>query len=166
MIELDRALFVIQKRGQIGFTLIELMVTIAVLAIIAALAAPSFQSMRDNQKLKLSLMEMRTGIQQGRSRAIIARSPTLVCPDTVAEVTCGANIANYASLSQSQKDDSVLRPVIDDSVTIKSGSVDHFIFNPQGITVSGTITLCSGNKSVSLTVNGPGVITQTDGGVC
>lgn len=40
-----------------GFTLIELMVTIAVMAIIAMMAAPSFGNMRINQKLKLSVME-------------------------------------------------------------------------------------------------------------
>ena len=41
-----------------GFTLIELMVTIAVFAIIAMMAAPSFRTMQINQKLKLSVMEM------------------------------------------------------------------------------------------------------------
>ena len=53
------------QRKEQGFTLIELMVTIAVMAIIAMMAAPSFGDMRDNQKLKLSVMEIKTGIQQG-----------------------------------------------------------------------------------------------------
>lgn len=42
-----------------GFTLIELLVTIAVFAIIAMMAAPSFRTMQINQKLKLSVMEMK-----------------------------------------------------------------------------------------------------------
>lgn len=154
------------QRKEQGFTLIELMVTIAVMAIIAMMAAPSFGDMRDNQKLKLSVMEIKTGIQQGRSRAILTRSPTVICPSTIIEATCGANITNYADLSASQKSDSVLRPKIDDMITIKSGSADHFMFNPQGITANKTITLCSGKKSIVITVNGPGVITQVDGGAC
>lgn len=149
-----------------GFTLIELMVTIAVIAIIATLAAPSFGDIRDNQKLKLSVIEMKTGIQQGRSRAILTRSTTVICPSTIAEATCGANLGNYGSLSASQKKDSVFRPKIEDEILLKNGSANNFIFNSQGITVNKTITLCSRTKSISLTVNGPGVITQIDGGKC
>ena len=39
---------------QKGFTLIELMVTIAVMAIIAMMAAPSFNEINSNQNLKKS----------------------------------------------------------------------------------------------------------------
>ena len=149
-----------------GFTLIELMVTIAVLAIIAAMAAPSFRTMQINQKLKLSVMEMKTGIQQGRSRAILTRSTTVICPSTVAQATCGANITNYSSLSAMQKAASVLIPKIDGLVSIKAGSDNNFLFNPQGITTNKTITLCGNNKSFAINVDGPGVITVTEGGAC
>ena len=149
-----------------GFTLIELMVTIAVLAIIAMMAAPSFRTMQINQKLKLSVMEMKTGIQQGRSRAILTRSPTVICPSTITKDSCGANITGYSSLSDKQKTDSVLLPKIDSLVSIKSGSDNNFLFNPQGITTNKTITLCGNNKSFAINVDGPGVITVTEGGAC
>jgi type IV fimbrial biogenesis protein FimT len=149
-----------------GFTLIELMVTIAVMAIIAMLAAPSFGDMRINQKLKLSVMEMKTGIQQGRSRAILTRSYTVVCPSTVVTSTCGANITDYSSLSASQKIDSVLLPKVENDISIKAGSADHFLFNAQGITTNKTITLCGVDKSSAINVDGPGVITITEGGAC
>ncbi|MEG2273413.1 MAG: GspH/FimT family pseudopilin [Acinetobacter sp.] len=149
-----------------GFTLIELMVTIAVLAVITMMAAPSFRTMQINQKLKLSVMEMKTAIQQGRSRSILTRSPTVICPSTVAQATCGANITNYSSLSDTQKADSVLLPEIDGLVSIKSGSDNNFLFNPQGITANKTITLCGSNKSFAINVDGPGVITVTEGGAC
>lgn len=149
-----------------GFTLIELMVTIAVLAIVAMMAAPSFRTMQINQKLKLSVMEMKTGIQQGRSRAILTRSTTVICPSIVAQATCGANITNYSSLSDRQKADSVLIPKIDGLVSIKAGSDNNFLFNPQGITTNKTITLCGSNKSFAINVDGPGVVTITEGGAC
>ena len=153
-----------------GFTLIELMVTIAVLAIIAMMAAPSFGNIRINQKLKLSVMEMKTGIQQGRSRAILTRSLTVVCPSRVVTptviATCGANITDYSSLSASQKLDSVLLPKVENDISIKAGSADHFLFNAQGITTNKTITLCGIDKSSAINVDGPGVITITEGGAC
>lgn len=149
-----------------GFTLIELMVTIAVIAIIAMMAAPSFRTMQINQKLKLSVMEMKTGIQQGRSRAILTRSRTVICPSTITKDSCGANITEYSSLSDKQKTDSVLLPKIDSLVSIKSGSDNNFLFNPQGITTNKTITLCGNNKSFAINVDGPGVTTVTEGGAC
>lgn len=149
-----------------GFTLVELMVTIAVLVIIAIMAAPSFGNIRTNQNLKLTMMEMKAGMQQGRSRAILTRSFTVVCPNTISESTCGANIAGYSTLSSGQKADSVLRPKVQSDISIKSGSDNNFLFTPQGITTDKTITLCGINKSFVIAVTGPGIVTVTAGGAC
>lgn len=56
-----------------GFTLIELMVTIAVLAIIAMMAAPSFGNMLDRQNLNKSSTELVNVLAQARSKAALDR---------------------------------------------------------------------------------------------
>lgn len=56
-----------------GFTLIELMVTIAVLAIIAGMAAPSFGDMIVRQNLKKSTNELIGVLNQTRARAALER---------------------------------------------------------------------------------------------
>ncbi|HJF26748.1 MAG TPA: prepilin-type N-terminal cleavage/methylation domain-containing protein [Acinetobacter lwoffii] len=56
-----------------GFTLIELMVTIAVLAIIATMAAPSMNNMVANQSLNSSVRTLMDTLAQGRSQAILLR---------------------------------------------------------------------------------------------
>ena len=57
-----------------GFTLIELMVTIAVMAIIAMLAAPSFNNMLISQNLKTTAFNMKDTLKEARSRAMLNRN--------------------------------------------------------------------------------------------
>lgn len=57
-----------------GFTLIELMVTIAVLAIIATLAAPSFGDMMTEQNLNKSTRDLTISLNEARSQAVTTRS--------------------------------------------------------------------------------------------
>lgn len=63
-----------------GFTLIELMVTIAVMAIVASIAAPSFSDMLKSYKLNQSTEQMMQALKEGRSRAAAARAMVVVCP--------------------------------------------------------------------------------------
>lgn len=61
-----------------GFTLIELMVTIAVLAIIAAMAAPSFGTMLNKRKLEVELKDLTQVLSLARSQAVLLRTNTTV----------------------------------------------------------------------------------------
>jgi len=67
-----------------GFTLIELMVSIAVLAIIAALAAPSFRAIIENNRLTSQANELVTALAFARSEAVRRRTPVTVCPGSCA----------------------------------------------------------------------------------
>lgn len=149
-----------------GFTLVELMVTIAVMAIIAMMAVPSFSRMITNQKLKQSMIEMKLNLQNARSRAILTRSDTIVCPDTISIDDCENNITDYSSLTSSQKKDSVILVKIENKVTIKSGSATSFVFNSLGKTTKQDITLCGDNMSYKIDIEIPGVMTVTEGGGC
>ncbi len=56
-----------------GFTLIELMVTIAVMAIIAMMAAPSFGNLLQKQNLNRSTQELVSQLNNARSKAVLER---------------------------------------------------------------------------------------------
>lgn len=64
-----------------GFTLIELMVTIAVLAIIAMMAAPTFGDMLDKQNLNRSTQDLIATIRDARAKAVIDRKEVKVLID-------------------------------------------------------------------------------------
>lgn len=61
-----------------GFTLIELMVTIAVMGIITAIAAPSFVKIIARQRLNSNTQELVSTLTKARSQAILVRQPTTV----------------------------------------------------------------------------------------
>jgi type IV fimbrial biogenesis protein FimT len=61
-----------------GFTLIELMVVIAVMAIIAMMAAPSFGNMLNRKKLEANTNELMLVLNQARSQAVLLRTNIVV----------------------------------------------------------------------------------------
>jgi type IV fimbrial biogenesis protein FimT len=63
-----------------GFTLVELLVVVALLAIIAGLAAPSFQRTIARQKLSLAASDLMASVMQARSEAIKNNQQTVVQP--------------------------------------------------------------------------------------
>ncbi len=74
-----------QMRPQLwcrGFTLIELMVTLAVLAIVVAMAAPSFNSMIANNRSSGMATELTAALNFARSEAIKRVKPVSICPSS------------------------------------------------------------------------------------
>ena len=65
-----------------GFTLIELMVTVSVLAILLAVAAPSFSSFVAGQKVKSASNDLTTALILARSEAIKRNADIVIAPVT------------------------------------------------------------------------------------
>src|SRR3546814_3831744 len=76
-----------------GFTLVELMVTLAVLTIIAIIATPSFANLIRGNRLASSANEMVALLQTARSAAISNRASSAVCPSSDG-VNCAASLGN------------------------------------------------------------------------
>ena len=68
-----------------GFTLIELMVTIAIMAVIAAIAAPSFQNLIQKNQLKTEVSEFLDAINDAKYRAKTQGKTTILQIDSSSE---------------------------------------------------------------------------------
>lgn len=70
-----------------GLTLIELMVTIAVLAIVAMIAAPSMNDFRKNQQIKEQEKKLKLALNEARTEARLQNKPMTVSFATLSEGT-------------------------------------------------------------------------------
>lgn len=67
---MKRQAFFRARRPQMGFSLIELMITVTLVAIMAALAAPSFRSLMARQRIKTASADLVSHLTLSRSEAI------------------------------------------------------------------------------------------------
>jgi type IV fimbrial biogenesis protein FimT len=75
-----------------GFTLIELMVTIAIAAILVALAAPSFRTIVMNVRISSTSDALLNAMNYARNAALSGNVATTVCPIGAADsTTCGTD---------------------------------------------------------------------------
>jgi type IV fimbrial biogenesis protein FimT len=65
-----------------GFTLIELMVTVAVLVVLMAVGVPSFRSFVQSQKVKSASFELMSALVVARSEAVKRNTDVKLEPDT------------------------------------------------------------------------------------
>ena len=70
------------KKMQSGFTLVELMVTLGVLAILVTLATPSFTSVINSNRLSSQANELVADIQLARSEALRRNRTVRLCRST------------------------------------------------------------------------------------
>lgn len=77
-------------RQQDGFTLIELMIVIAILALIASYGIPRFNTMVQNGRLSTQANHLQGLMQLARSEAVTNRVDTLVCASTD-QASCNTN---------------------------------------------------------------------------
>ena len=151
-----------------GFTLIELIVTIAIFAIIAAIAAPSMSQILVKQNLNKSTQELIAVLNQGRAKAAMERK----------EITINLNTANIADKDVAQKDTTstnytTLNWMPTGKAVLKTGSVTTLKFLPTGLvkdaTTDTSIIICdqtSGSLSKTVSISRMGTIQQVVEGTC
>ena len=145
-----------------GFTLIELMVTIAVLAIIAGIAAPSINTQLANQRVKSTTSTLENALKESRTESVIRRQKiTLTYTNTstpkVITITAPGStiIASYSYNSRS-----VIKPDIATPTTFEPS---------KQVATALTYTVCdsySGATSRQIEVDKIANITTKLGGTC
>ena len=141
-----------------GFTLIELMVTIAVLAIIVGIAAPSISTQLANQRVKSTTATLANALKEAKAESIIRRKPITVKFSNNSSSAGAINLANIASYSYNAK-----------SVIKATDTANQITFEPSRRANSIDFTICDSNASATprqVTVSKLAVISNQAGGTC
>ena len=80
-----------------GFSLVELLVTLAIVAIVAGVAAPSMQSLFSGSQVTAVNNQLVFSLQSARSEAIKRVTPVTLCPSAdplAADAVCGGNLTD------------------------------------------------------------------------
>lgn len=76
----------LRLKGTRGFTLVELMIVIALLAIVATIAVPNFVQFIRNNQVQAKADELKTFLQYARGQAVMTRKTYEVTTDTTWKV--------------------------------------------------------------------------------
>lgn len=146
-----------------GFTLLELMVTLVVMAIFAGMAAPSLGSLVQNNRLEAEQMEFMAALSTARSEAVKRGVPVMVTANS--PTTTGNEYGNGWSIWYDSNNDDVYQPATE---TIKvrqaisgdlklASSVTQISFLPSGFSgyrngngqmASVVFTVCDSRQNV------------------
>ncbi|MBV1790123.1 GspH/FimT family pseudopilin [Marinobacterium sp. D7] len=133
-----------------GFTLLELMVSLAILAILLGIGIPSFQSFIQNSQLNASKEGLESALYLARSEAVTRRSSITVCRRNSSGSACENSGSWDSGWLATDKDSTVLRtwdaPSGDTTLNIAGGTTITF-------TADGWV---EGNSAYSFTISGGG----------
>ena len=119
------------KCRQRGFSLLELMVTVAVLAIVAGVAAPSFRSMQMRSRLTAAANELNAVLQTARMEAVKSNGRVELCPSSNGSSCDGNDWKRLIVVAKKGNVETVLQEVS---------------LNGKGIEISASSNIGNGNK--------------------
>jgi type IV fimbrial biogenesis protein FimT len=100
-----------------GFTLLELMVTLAVLAIILGIAVPSFKGLLVRARIGAAANQLVAGLQTARMLAIRSNSRVEMCPSTDGATCSGSDWRRFIVVVQKGG------PTVERDVQMNGGSM-------------------------------------------
>ena len=144
-----------------GFTLIELMVTIAVLAILVSIAAPSISTQLANQRVKSTTSTIANALKEAKVESVIRRQPLVFSFDNTSKVI------NIQYVSGSVKN--TIASYKYNNKSILKSDITTTKFKPGKTADAITYTICDSNYSASpstIEVSTTAVISTKSGGTC
>lgn len=148
------------RQRQTGVTLMEMLIVVAIAAILATIAGPSFGDFVNNTRLNSTMTQLASDLNRARIEAIKRNSWVLICVGNAAGTDCGTgpNWQNgWVVCLDSEPDGScdastadqpnpiAVHQAINPRLTLTKDNAAAIRFNPngtQGTGAAATLTLC------------------------
>ena len=144
-------------RKEAGFTLVEVMVTVIIVAILSAMAAPSYKSIVTDMRMSSEINALINDLNFARSEALKRGQIISVCPalsPTAATTSCSATTdwsTGWVVLAPSGVTPLRLSAGVTHSDTLTSGLTSSITITPLGYAfTTDTIRLRDSNSSTAL----------------
>ena len=147
-----------------GFTIVELMTTLAIVAIMAAIAAPSFKNLIANNRLAAFSNDMISSLSAARNEAISTRQSVAIQPNSGNWTNGWAVIVDSNSDGLFNASDVTVKTVeaYNSTLSESGASPSNLVFNSKGsrdtLGTWGPLKVCDDRKAGrSISVEGAGV---------
>ena len=132
-------------RARLGFTLIEILVTIALVSILMSLAVPSMNAVRINSAVSETASDLSLAIQQAQLQALKVNRQVVVAPNSSSDWTSGWKVFIRQDSNS----------VYDDGVDTLIGRRDDF---------SSLVSVASTSNCANVTISSSGFLQLPGGG--
>lgn len=157
--------------SQFGFSLIELMIAVAIMGILAGFAMPSYQAWIANTKVRTATESILNGMQKARSESITRNTPVRfdLGANSAWTVKC-VTTTNCPDLTAGQVEARSSNEGGTQNIAIDSGGNTVLVFNNLGIKSSAAasqitqvdVSLAGSDRPLRITVGGGGTVRMCD----
>lgn len=124
-----------------GFTLIELMVVLAVLAIVASIGIPNFRVLIQNNNISTQTNALLGVLQLARSEAVTQRQRITVCPSSD-QSTCNSAPWSAGGIARRTSDGAIVRVIPANTATTIFGASSLAYETDGTSSAGGTLRIC------------------------
>ena len=154
--------------GSRGFTLVELMITVAIIVILAVIAMPSMTAMINNSRATAQAEELVASLQLARAEAIRRNARVTFCAGTGVVCSGSTTWTNWTIFGRDKTAATATTDVIRDAAISASvqvtGPAAGIVFKPSGLIDSQqTLQVTRSGNTRCLTVLISGVVTVVKG---